>query len=400
MAPGVRAMTVSVKGDRREPLFLSEADARAIIRDAGGADSLGVAQIDLILSRLRPQFWIAPRTEADNGGTRLGGAPDLPKGTAWPMRPAMPERAKKAAAERFSDPWVIRQLGEEVPFEFLAQIDLAEAARHPATAEGLPKAGRLLFFLDDALLMANPAGEPAACRIIHDAAPVGELAPAAIPRKFEEMEAWWRTPDPAKSVDFETQAENLEAMGMKEAAVALREVARKTAAPDPALRKPFVYPARAMRLVPILALPEHGVIEFTEDRALRKLLEDEAADDLYQRLTTNDTGPFTADPDDRRVTQSWLMREARRNRLMGLPAPEQHDPRYDGIPASERPPYPWNDAQDAAMRRKAEEWRLLLQLSVADLSQQQTEGTLYFMVRKADLSRGDFSRAVVSYQQT
>jgi uncharacterized protein YwqG len=100
------------------------------------------------------------------------------------------------------------------------------------------------------------------------------------------------------------------------------------------------------------------------------------------------------------VTQSWLMREARRNRFLGPPAPEQSDPRFGAIPQSERPPYPWNDEQTAAMTRKAAEWLLLLQVSVADLSQQQTEGALYFMLRKDDLARADFSRAIVCRQQT
>lgn len=52
------------------------------------------------------------------------------------------------------------------------------------------------------------------------------------------------------------------------------------------------------------------------------------------------------------------------------------------------------------MRKKVSEWRLLLQVSIADLSQEQTEGTVYFMIRGDDLARADFSRVTVSYQQT
>ena len=45
-------------------------------------------------------------------------------------------------------------------------------------------------------------------------------------------------------------------------------------------------------------------------------------------------------------------------------------------------------------------WLLLLQVSIADLTQLDTEGTVYFMVHKEDFAKRDFSRVVASYQQT
>lgn len=49
---------------------------------------LAAAEIEQILSRLAPQFWIAPSNGLIEraGGTRFGGAPDLPGDMAWPMR--------------------------------------------------------------------------------------------------------------------------------------------------------------------------------------------------------------------------------------------------------------------------------------------------------------------------
>lgn len=394
----------SGKGERIEPLFRSEGDARAIIHDhcvEGWEEPLTPSHIDLLVSRLRPQLWLAAADgEGEIGATRFGGAPDMRKDASWPMRAAMPDLAKLAAEGRSPAPWIVRQLGETVPFEFVAQIDLAEAARHPDHAKGLPQAGRLLFFIDDALLMHEPSGNQSACHVVFDETAVTDLSRLAVPARFEEMETWWRTPDPKAFANFERSAEVLEAAGQKDAAEAMRNVAKSSANPDPSNRKPFVYPSRAMKLVSILALPNESAIEVGMDADLKHLVDDDEAGEHYRRLTANDIGPFTTDPDDMRVSQPWLMREARRNRLMGPPQPEQGDPRFDAIPQQERPPYPWNGAQVAAMSREADEWQMLLQVAVADLSQQEREGTLYFMVRKDDLARRDFSRAVATYQQT
>lgn len=54
-------------------------------------------------------------------------------------------------------------------------------------------------------------------------------------------------------------------------------------------------------------------------------------------------------------------------------------------------------SRDAA---SAVAWRLLLQVSVADLTQKQTEGTIYFIIRNGDLARRDFSQVHAYYQQT
>lgn len=157
--------------------------------------------------------------------------------------------------------------------------------------------------------MHDPSGDATACRILHVATPASELAPPPIPAKFEEMETWWRATGPVRIADLETHARRAAASGLTDVAATLREVARRSTTPDPTSRKPFVHPARAMRLVPVLTLPDQSPLEFAEDPKLRALLEDERAASLDDRLATNDIGPFTTDPDDARVTQPWLTHE-------------------------------------------------------------------------------------------
>lgn len=395
----------AVIGQRREPLFLSAEDARQVIEHycVENADDapLTPSQVELLVSRLKPQFWIAERDgAADLGTTRFGGAPDLPTGTAWPIRPALPVQARKAAGETRPSAWIVRQLGEAVPFEFVAQIDLAETALVAGHADGLPKSGRLLFFVDTAVLMHQPSGNRDACHLRFDETPAAELTRLAVPDRFEEMENWWRAPDPGQIAHLEAIAESLEAQGFNEAAGATRKAAQDSADPDPAQRKPFVYPSRAMKLIPIVVLPARSAIELSLDTELRALADGEDTSSHYGLMTSNDAGPFTADERGIRRTQDWLTIESRRNRLLGPTGPEQDDPRFDAIPESEHLPYPWNEEQAETMSRKAVRWRLLLQVTVAGLAQETNEGTLYFMVHEDDLVRRDFSRCLVTYQQT
>ena len=64
----------------------------------------------------------------DIGNSKFGGAPDLPRGTPWPM---------------FDGPG-----GERQPLQFCAQIDLGAAAAAAPGPLGLPAEGQLSFFAD------------------------------------------------------------------------------------------------------------------------------------------------------------------------------------------------------------------------------------------------------------
>ncbi len=82
-----------------------------------------------ILSLVRPHIRFTPRKgkAADNkpGASRLGGEPDLPSGTAWPVGPG----------------W-----DGEAPMDFLAQLDLDAISLRDVDGL-LPKSGVLAFFV-------------------------------------------------------------------------------------------------------------------------------------------------------------------------------------------------------------------------------------------------------------
>ena len=107
-----------------------------------------------------PSIRLVPRSfgvgELD-GGSRLGGRPSMPEEVEWPQ-------------------------ASSGPMAFVAQIDLADAARL-LNPSGLPTAGRLLFFYDGAESPwgFNPSDKAFGWRVIH----VADLAPCS-PRAFPE----------------------------------------------------------------------------------------------------------------------------------------------------------------------------------------------------------------------
>jgi Domain of unknown function (DUF1963) len=400
---GRAPMDNSKRGSRVEPLFLSEADARQIIHDYCVRDvdfPLSAKQVDFLVSQLRPQLWLVHRKDGGGGlgETRLGGAPDLPQGVMWPVRPIPADAIQKAEQWKGYHDRVVKQMQYALPFEFIGQIDLIETARIPTHTQGLPTGGRLLFFWDGTLGLLE-AGS-AACHVIYDQTPAADLVRVAIPDQFATMERWWREPDPKTIAHLKELVRTLEAAGHKEAAKAMREAARESENPDPASSKPFVYPARAKQFEPLWVLPEKNAVELTQDKELSAFADNDKTSEHYLLLTSNDTGPFTSDRSNMRRTQDWLTLEARRPRFMGPPGPEQDDPRFDAVGKANLPPYPWNNDQRAGATRQASQWQLLLQVSMADLAQNTTEGTVYFMINKADLAKQDFSHVVAAYQQT
>ena len=138
---GNAPMNDKKRGSRLEPLFLSEADAREVMREhcmQGVNFPISTKQVDFLVSRLRPQFWLAHHKDgvAGLGETRFGGAPDLPKGMAWPIRPVSTDIEKITKQWKDSHGWIIKQMQHALPFEFFGQIDLAEAARSPDSCRG------------------------------------------------------------------------------------------------------------------------------------------------------------------------------------------------------------------------------------------------------------------------
>jgi uncharacterized protein YwqG len=396
---------------RATPLFSDEADARAVFKRYcidEADDPISLADVELLIARLRPYIWIEARktSEVSKYKTHFGGAPELPPGASWPLRP--PAVHAKAQIDRLlryrkEAAWLSSYITQEVPFEFIAQIDLAEAAQQTKASEGLPAAGRLLFFWDDSVGIY--AGGQKACKVIFDETPADQVVALPIPPKFSELEKVWAAAEVAGAKEtyeglkksLPDTIEMMKKSGVDQASLdsAVKALDAHMANPppiDPNMKKPFVYPHRTMKLTSLLQLPHTHTPEAILDAALDTLTKTSAGEQCYEILLSNDTGPFD--------TKDKFANEARRQRFMGTPVPEQDDPRFEAIIDAGYPPAPWEgDAlRDAA--NKASEWRLLLQIAVADLAQVLREGTIYFLVRNDDLARRDFSKAHAYYQQT
>jgi uncharacterized protein YwqG len=308
---------------------------------------------------------LAEGETAAPGATRIGGIPDLPKAASWPVRP-VPANAEEIIARggRNHAPHIRKHLERELPFEFVAQVDLAEAARLGPAAACLPQEGRLLFFYDGAV--APWHNGPEACRVIWDRTPIAELVPKPRP-------------------------EALAALG-EEYAKEWNETAAKKgwalASPDDV---PYWGPAQPARLEIRQRLPHTHSVEMQENAELSAALKHEDAADAYYEL----------------FSVYWDKKgdEPTRQQLLGPPLPEQDDPRYDAVTVTEfRAQHLSREERQKnwpAIAKAAADWRLLLQLDLnAYLRQEFVEGTVYFLIHRADLAARAFDKAVAVYQQT
>jgi len=122
---------------------MSNIDGQAL-RQFLAEQKLDPAVAERFTALLRPQIKLVPTGPFDTDETppwasKLGGFPDLPVGTAWPLHGALEPDAPKDY-KRNTD-WEIG------PLEFMAQINLADVAR-VGSGLPLPEEGLLLFFYD------------------------------------------------------------------------------------------------------------------------------------------------------------------------------------------------------------------------------------------------------------
>jgi hypothetical protein len=113
------------------------------------------ARADAVIAGLRPEIRIVatPSDELGLGDSRIGGAPDLPSGVAWPRY-----RVRRAEAEAWPE-WSQRELAEAIAagqvivegdhvalaLPFIAQLDLFELSPLQSV---LPHGGHLWLFAD------------------------------------------------------------------------------------------------------------------------------------------------------------------------------------------------------------------------------------------------------------
>lgn len=109
-----------------------------------------------ISERSSPSILLEPTKAAVS--SRIGGDPDLPAKTEWPTFRA----TKKALRERYTTSSVDGILDEaasvDLPFAFIAQIDLEEVGDHDA-ANLLPDDGLLSFFFRPDLMFEEKVGQ-------------------------------------------------------------------------------------------------------------------------------------------------------------------------------------------------------------------------------------------------
>lgn len=308
------------------------------------------------------------------GATRIGGMPDLSPGIEWPVRPAADADKAASIAGWLRDDRITDLFARPLPYSFLAQVDLAEAGALGEIAADLPGEGRLLFFYDYA---AGPwSNGPEVAQVIWDRGATADLVRADLPQELHALAA-----GDEKAHDAMT--------------VSLREEYGDS------VDEPFTPsqwgPPRPMRLVAFWSLPGTHVFEISSDPALKAALSAEQNEDeesLYDLWTDFEPQGAPGESDF----------GFKPHKLLGLPDPEQDDPRFDAFFISETGrQFPEPEKATAffdANQHRTAEWRLLLQIDIADYLQMRTEGTVYFLIRKDDLRTRNFDRVVAVYQQT
>jgi uncharacterized protein YwqG len=325
--------------------------------------------VKIMLAALVPTIGFVVVEERDSpplGTTRIGGTPDLPTHMAWPLRPvpADIEAITSAGGSNHGD-HIRAHISRELPFDFTAQIDLAEAAKLGKLANALPDEGRLLFFCDVTVIPWRSGAD--SCRVIWDRSPVAKLERKTRPQVMIELAekcvAEWN-----EMAEKESYLEKINTE-----------------------QTPYWGPARAMNLVSRLQLPDRHSVEALEDTALVEALADDDIEEAYCDLF----GEYW----DKDVTDPI------RQQLLGSPITEQRDPRYNAVVVADygvqhlesdayRPAWP-------KIKTAACDWLLLFQLDLKDYLQHKlTEGTVYFVIRKTDLAAREFGKVVAIYQQT
>ncbi|MBW6422181.1 DUF1963 domain-containing protein [Rhizobium sp. XQZ8] len=350
-------------------MFDTPLEAREFIEERVDAD-----QVDMLVASLKPVISFSRKDVDRKGGSRIGGAPDLPPGMAWPRRPLpsnLDEIANRGNAEAAVE--VKAHLAAGMPYAFFVQVDLAEAGALGSVAVPLPDHGRLLFFYD---LIAGPYDTGAeSARVIWDESPAETLI-------GQEM------PDDLRAATTDHRRE----MNEIHARYGQGPETRDTNAPEPGT--PYggptqpVAPKTALQLLPPFSLEFEttGALATTYTASSSENSDDEEFKMAYDEL-------FYDLPDGNPP-----------NQLLGAPVPVQDDPRYDAVVVTEfgkqhlsRDEWQKNRA---AVFKKARDWQLLLQIDIPKWMQENGEGTVYFLIRRSDLEKRDFSRVVAVYQQT
>ncbi|MFV0473527.1 MAG: DUF1963 domain-containing protein [Pikeienuella sp.] len=332
-------------------------------------------QVEIFVEALIPTVTFT-LTEAEYapGGTRIGGAPDAPAGFDWP-HPEIPANLEEIISRANEDAG--REMRQHImartPYAFIAQINLAEAARLGPVAAPLPQDGRLLFFYD---LATGPwdTGTRTA-KVIWDRTPVDALHPLTPPSDLLAAAAREKERNAALNAEYGLEPE-IEGAGTS-----------------------YGGPARAMKLTTTLRLPEIYAVEIDAFPDIAAAARQETDDAAKQELFSDYMNALEG------IDLKRASEEETGHQLLGSPYPEQDDPRYDAVAVTEwgrqyLSSEEWTARRDE-MFTKARDWALLLQVEIGDWMQERfAEGKIYFLIHRDDLAARRFERVVAVYQQT
>ena len=261
--------------------------------------------------------------------------------------------------------WPVRALdadGKDLPYSFIAQIDLSELKE-----ADLPDTGRLLFFFDLSWDEDEPTG-----KVIWDQSPTGELV--EFPRKeaLVQAEADWnaemRAYVPEVIVFDKDVREQMIEGGLTESEIDELENAAFDL-PAHVDENVFFGPKRMMEIETRYQTPTEFNLEWEA---------------FAQSVVEAYGNSLTAEGLSEIYTDAEIAYDSiPAFQVLGLPHPEQDDPRYYLDPV-----------------QKPDELRLLFEFSVADFLQESSEGTVYFLIPDSDLKARNFDRVVTVYQQT
>lgn len=316
----------------------------------------------MLLRQLRPAIGFEPGGEAELGGTRFGGTPDLPPGTDWPVRPALPDAGDVAERGGSRHDLHIRRYADmDLPYMFFGQVDLASlTGAQPDTP--LPREGRLLFFYDYTIGPWDTAPRMAA--VIHDASDAAALVPAERPQAFAAMEVRDRADALSDPNPYGLAREELLDGLMA-----------------------YVFDARSQRPVVLWQLPHPQAFE--HDEAVTRRIEE--LDDEYETESAYDE-----------LQDDW---NERGPLMLSVPRPEQSDPRYDAVFADDADLTARWEASETVeelvpeVAAKAADHVVLLEAPIAFVTGD-GEGTVTFVIRRDALAARDFSAVLPVYQQT
>jgi hypothetical protein len=326
-------------------------------------------RVEIVVEALVPAAIFHPSAS----GIVLGGTPDTPAGFVWP-RPPQPVDPDEIARRGNEDAGreMRAHMALDLPYAFIAQVDLTEAAALGPVASALPAEGRLLFFYDLAIGPWDTGTRVA--RVIWERSPAEALRTLAMPDDLAAAAARAARERAAVAAGFgdEDEAQSGTNYGAPARTMALRQAWRP---PDP-------------HALEIAAMPDFAAVARGES-------DDPMLQDLFSAYEE-----ALEEFGDRYPAETW-----QRQQLLGSPMPEQDDPRYDavivtGFGKQHLSGGEWLEHRDEVLL-KAHDWTLLLQIDIGDWMQARfVEGTIYFLIRRDHLEQHRFEEVVAVYQQT